>query len=216
MTSGAGEDTPVGDRLRKPVTAGAFVLLIAVGLLTFRDFGVSWDEPDYYRYGEMTRHFYASGDRSFEELVWRAYGPAVPLLHAVVVDVLEGLGADDAVEGAIDERQLFAGCLEPVHASADVAVAAHDLEQEAADAQVVAREVCAEDDAGRLRQFEDVAAGATAEVDDAVAGADVEQRRVDRLEAVEGHRQASRAGMADAAAAPLRERVSLGPGRLRP
>ena len=45
----------------------------------------------------------------------------------------------------------------------------------------------AEDRAGRLRQLQHVAPGAAAEVDHAIVGADVEQRGVDRLEAVECH-----------------------------
>lgn len=76
------------DRLQRPITLGFFVLLLAVGLATFRDYGVSWDEPEYYEYGDLVSDFYTSGDRTFETFSnLRFYGPAAALLHAGAADV---------------------------------------------------------------------------------------------------------------------------------
>ena len=86
----------------------------------------------------------------------------------VVVDVLQRLGADDAVEGAVLEGEALAGGLHPVDAGADLVAAAHDLEQVAAGADVLARHVGADDVGLDLAQLEDVPPGAAAEVDDAV------------------------------------------------
>lgn len=78
------------ERLRRWVVPAFFVVLVLLGVLLFRDFGVSWDEPDYYRYGELTRDFYVSGDDAYESFSnLRYYGPAVPLLQAVVADAVE-------------------------------------------------------------------------------------------------------------------------------
>lgn len=64
-----------------------FAGLVLVGVATFRDFGVTWDEPGYYEYGQLTKDFYEDGDRAYETFLnLRFYGPAVPLLHAVVAD----------------------------------------------------------------------------------------------------------------------------------
>jgi hypothetical protein len=67
-----------------------FAGLVLLGLLLFRDFGVSWDEPDYYRYGELTRSFYLHGDHAFETFSnLRFYGPVIPLLQALVSHAID-------------------------------------------------------------------------------------------------------------------------------
>lgn len=81
--------------LRRACVGGFFFVVVLVGVLTFRDYGVSWDEPDYYRYGELTSDFYAHGDRSFESFGnLSLYGPVVPLLQAGVADVVQPAPTD--------------------------------------------------------------------------------------------------------------------------
>lgn len=88
-------DEGASERVRRWVVPSFFAVLLVVGALLFRDFGVSWDEPDYYRYGELTKDFYVDGNDAYESFSnLRFYGPAVPLLHAVVADVVDPSPAD--------------------------------------------------------------------------------------------------------------------------
>ena len=44
-----------------------FLLLAALVLLVFRDYGITWDEPDHNDYGRMAARFYASGLRELPD-----------------------------------------------------------------------------------------------------------------------------------------------------
>lgn len=83
------------------------IVLLAVGLLTFRDYGLSWDEPLFYDYGKASQYAYSiSGrldgtfdlDRSFgasaSDHVTR--GPAYLLIGGLIEGLLEKEGLDQA------------------------------------------------------------------------------------------------------------------------
>jgi len=80
---------------------------LVIGLFTFRDYGLSWDEPLFYEYGDALGYAYTPAnwfDPSFD--LSNAYGPsgddhktrgpAYLLLAREPVHLLESLGADEA------------------------------------------------------------------------------------------------------------------------
>src|SRR6185369_5207623 len=87
-----------------------YLLLIAfliIGLFTFRDYGLSWDEPLYYDYGKASQYAYsipARLDGTFDleksfgasagDHVTR--GPAYLLIGGLLENALEFLGLDMA------------------------------------------------------------------------------------------------------------------------
>jgi hypothetical protein len=90
------------------------LLLLAInlagGLLTFRDFGVTWDEPLYYAYGENAPYAYSitarlNGDfdiqRSFEPSVedHKRYGPVYLLVGRPVARLVAGLSGAPVSDG---------------------------------------------------------------------------------------------------------------------
>ena len=99
---------PVARRLgsRLPILILLAAQLI-IGLFTFRDYGLSWDEPLFYEYGDALGYAYTPAnwfDPSFD--LSNAYGPsgddhktrgpAYLLLAREPVHLLESLGADEA------------------------------------------------------------------------------------------------------------------------
>lgn len=68
------------------MAVGAFFgCLFLIGFIIHDDFGVSWDEPDYYHHGELMLDFFSDGSREFETFSnLRYYGPVVPVVQAVV------------------------------------------------------------------------------------------------------------------------------------
>lgn len=58
-----------------PVTA-FFIILIAVGLANFKDYGISWDEPFQKKYGQHLYNFVTEGDTRMLEGPMKYYGPA--------------------------------------------------------------------------------------------------------------------------------------------
>lgn len=74
--------------LRRIFTSGAlvpglFLALVLLGVVVHDDFGITWDEPDYYRYGDLVVSDVASGTRQSEEFAnLRFYGPVVPVAHS--------------------------------------------------------------------------------------------------------------------------------------
>ena len=80
-------------------------VLLAVGLLTFRDYGLSWDEPLFYDYGKASQYAYSISarlDGTFEleksfgasasDHVTR--GPAYLLIGGMFEGLLENAGLD--------------------------------------------------------------------------------------------------------------------------
>ncbi len=91
---------PDADRHRRKIVAGFFALLLLLGVAIFNDFGVSWDEPDYYRYGHLVLDFFTGGGRQFETFLnLRLYGPVVPVVQAIVANVFD-LSPGQAFPGA--------------------------------------------------------------------------------------------------------------------
>ena len=107
-TSGRRADT-VGVRVSPRTAVAAFFAgLVLLGVATYRDYGVSWDEPGYYEYGQLTKDFYVDGDRSYETFLnLRFYGPAVPLLHAVVTDAVDPEPVDELLLAHLVNYLLF-------------------------------------------------------------------------------------------------------------
>jgi hypothetical protein len=81
------------------------VVLFSIGLLTFRDYGLSWDEPLFYDYGKASQYAYSISARldgtfdleksfgaSASDHVTR--GPAYLLIGGVVAGLLENAGLD--------------------------------------------------------------------------------------------------------------------------
>ena len=67
-----------------------FALAFVVGVVLHDDYGVSWDEPDYYHYGELLLRFYDTGARDFETFSnLRYYGGSIALLHAAVAAIVD-------------------------------------------------------------------------------------------------------------------------------
>lgn len=91
---------PDADTHRRKIVAGFFALLLVLGLAIFNDFGVSWDEPEYYEYGHLVSDFLTGGGRGFETFLnLRLYGPVVPIVQAVVANAL-GLSPENAIPAA--------------------------------------------------------------------------------------------------------------------
>lgn len=88
----------------------AFLVASMVGVRSAADFGVSWDEPDYYHYGDLVQTYYRTGDRAFEEFSnLRYYGAATPLLHASVADLVDPEGPDRASAAHLVNYGVFLG-----------------------------------------------------------------------------------------------------------
>jgi 4-amino-4-deoxy-L-arabinose transferase-like glycosyltransferase len=68
------------------LSVSLFILIAALIGLTFRDYGVTWDEPIHVRYGERVYNYYASGFADHEASRFgdlRYYGAAFDLLCAL-------------------------------------------------------------------------------------------------------------------------------------
>lgn len=66
------------------------MILVLLGVAVHGDFGISYDEPDYYRYGDMVTADLASGTHHAEEFSnLRYYGPVLPVLHSWVRDLID-------------------------------------------------------------------------------------------------------------------------------
>lgn len=66
---------------------GVTILFALVALATFRQYGVTWDEPVQSRYGELALHYYttAGADRSADQFLnLRWYGPLFEMLPAAI------------------------------------------------------------------------------------------------------------------------------------
>lgn len=83
------------------------IINIVVGLFTFRDYGLSWDEPLFYDYASALRYAYSprewlSGDFNLENAFGASAsdhanrGPAYIVLAQPVESILESLGLDNA------------------------------------------------------------------------------------------------------------------------
>lgn len=83
------------------------LLALVIGLATFRDYGLSWDEPLYYEYGKASQTAYSisarlNGTFDIEESFGSSAsdhvtrGPAYLLIGGLVEGVLESLGLDIA------------------------------------------------------------------------------------------------------------------------
>ncbi|MCQ3938743.1 MAG: hypothetical protein DPW18_17105 [Chloroflexi bacterium] len=83
------------------------ILFLAVGLFTFRDYGLSWDEPLYYEYGKASQYAYSiqarlEGTFDLEKSFGSSpgdhvtRGPAYLLIGGLVEGVLEAFGLDMA------------------------------------------------------------------------------------------------------------------------
>lgn len=103
MTQAPAPDTR---RPQLPIIILLAALLLA-GLLTFRDYGLSWDEPLFYNYGHASRYAYSIAarlDGTFDlEKSFGASasdhatrGPAYLLIGGLIEDLLENLGLDMA------------------------------------------------------------------------------------------------------------------------
>jgi len=83
------------------------IVNILVGLLTFRDYGLSWDEPLFYDYADALRYAYSpkewfSGNFNLENAYGSSgtdhanRGPAYIIIARPFVSIVEALGADNA------------------------------------------------------------------------------------------------------------------------
>src|SRR5271165_4760534 len=83
-----------GMTIERACDALALVVLAAVGILalvTFRDYGLSWDDYTHSQYGDLLLRFYVSGLRDQRALSWvnlYYYGGGFDLLAAAAAKVL--------------------------------------------------------------------------------------------------------------------------------
>jgi hypothetical protein len=89
-----------------------FLILIAnliIGLFTFQDYGLSWDEPLFYQYADAVPYAYSiparvSGDFDIEKAYGpsaedhKIYGPVFLLLAKPAVDLLGRIWRDTPVQ----------------------------------------------------------------------------------------------------------------------
>lgn len=74
----------------RAIVIGFFLLLVITGFAIHRDYGVTYDEPRLYEYGELVADFYKNGSREFEGFVnLRYYGPFIPLLLHRLTEALD-------------------------------------------------------------------------------------------------------------------------------
>ena len=94
-------------RLREHPILVLLIVNIAVGLMTFRNYGLSWDEPLFYDYARALGYAYSpaewfSGDFNLENAYGASgtdhanRGPAYILLARLPVGLLDSLGMDNA------------------------------------------------------------------------------------------------------------------------
>ncbi|MDP2777539.1 MAG: hypothetical protein Q8O48_07835, partial [Anaerolineales bacterium] len=94
-------------KLRQHPILILLIINIAIGLMTFRSYGLSWDEPLFYDYADALRYAYSpsewfSGDFNLENAYGSSgtdhanRGPAYILLARPFVSLVESLGIDQA------------------------------------------------------------------------------------------------------------------------
>ncbi len=101
---------------------GTLVVLAAIGAATYRDYGASWDEPEYYEYASSIRSAYALEAHLEQEFriedaygstsyFHKFYGPAYLLLAGGLVERLKGTipGADFDVWHLVNFLTFLAG-----------------------------------------------------------------------------------------------------------
>lgn len=84
-------------------TAAILALALIVALLTYRDYGVSWDEPVHAKYGQLICRFFASGfrdDACNRYLLMANYGPLADFAATIL--------ADSTIDPAFSRRHLLA------------------------------------------------------------------------------------------------------------
>jgi hypothetical protein len=82
---------PADTRFWDALAVALLVLAGAVALLTFRDYGLSWDDYTHSQYGDLLLRFYTSGLRDRQALSWvnlYYYGGGFDLLAAAAAKVL--------------------------------------------------------------------------------------------------------------------------------
>src|SRR5437016_62697 len=77
----------VDHRAARPIALyGCFVLILLIGLLAFRDFGIGWDEVAQRELGMVTYNYLSNNDPAIHDFIDHQYGPAVELpLFAIEV-----------------------------------------------------------------------------------------------------------------------------------
>src|SRR5262245_34272083 len=78
-------------RVLDPVAIAVLCVVAALALLTFRDYGLSWDDYAHSEYGALLLDFYASGLRDQRALSWvnlYYYGGGFDLMAALAAKVL--------------------------------------------------------------------------------------------------------------------------------
>lgn len=74
--------------MKKYIPTFVFAIILLVGLLTFDNYGQSWDEPDIYRYGEYAlnayQYFFTPNDLPEFDTNLNLYGPAYFMIVAYV------------------------------------------------------------------------------------------------------------------------------------
>ena len=83
--------TPISDRVFDRLAIATLGLVSIIALLTFRDYGLSWDDYVHSEYGELLRAFYASGLADRRALSWvnlYYYGGGFDLLAALAAKAL--------------------------------------------------------------------------------------------------------------------------------
>src|SRR2546430_16732877 len=80
-----------GSRVLDRLAVAVLCIVAAVALLTFRDYGLSWDDYSHSEYGDLLLKFYASGFADRRALSWvnlYYYGGGFDLLAALAAKVL--------------------------------------------------------------------------------------------------------------------------------
>src|SRR5437879_11008760 len=84
------QDSVRMSRIFDRLAIGVLAALGFLALLTFRDYGLSWDDYAHSQYGDLLLRFYASGLRDRRALTWvnlYYYGGGFDLLSAAVAKV---------------------------------------------------------------------------------------------------------------------------------
>src|SRR5437660_8303047 len=80
-----------GSRVLDRLAVAVLCIVAAVALLTFRDYGLSWDDYAHAEYGDLLLRFYASGLHDQRALSWvnlYYYGGGFDLLAAAGAKIL--------------------------------------------------------------------------------------------------------------------------------
>src|SRR5258708_1445049 len=76
-------------RVHKFTVAWFFLCFLVLGLLIYKDYGISWDEPIQYKYGQDNFNFVVYKNPSLLKSHEKYYGPVVEFSFVLIQNVLK-------------------------------------------------------------------------------------------------------------------------------